>query len=397
MADYKYLNETGVIVPDTETLLTEVETEWRTALGEQLVTTPDTPQGVLITSEVVARETVVANNAALANQINPNIAGGVFLDAICALLGLERTPAVATRVLAVTLGGVVGTTVPAGSQARSIAGDLYATTVAVIIGTDGTVLVDMLAVDAGPVTCPPGTLTTVVDMVLGWETVNNTTAGIVGVDQQSDNSLRQLRRVTLARQGISTREAQLSALNDLDDVRSAVYRENYTDADATIDGVFLLKHSVWACVYGGTDAEVAGTLLENKTDGAAWNGAITVPVVDPISGQTYSVKFDRAVAVPVFVTITVRRNNDTADATVVVPQAIVSYANGEIPGDAGLGIGVAVSPFELSAAVNYFHPGFTVTNVLLTLSGGTPGPGSIAITLKQIALIDASYVTVIVV
>lgn len=394
--DFKYLNDTGVIVPDTESIFQEVADEFRNALGQSLVVTPDTPQGALIASETVARETIVANNAALANQINPNIAGGVFLDAICALLGLERTAETATRVPLVTLSGVPGTVIPFGSRARDAAGNLFYTVSGVSLGADGTARVDMVSEVTGPVTAPVGAVSTVVDTVLGWESVTNTTAGDVGNVEQSDASLRQLRRDTLARQGVSLREAQLSALNDLDDVRSVVFRENYSDADSVIDGVFLKKHSVWTCIDGGTDQAIARILLSSKSAGANWNGDTLVSYVDPISGQTYPVRFDRAVLVPVYVTVTVKRNGDPSDATKVIPQAIVNYANGLIPDDAGLRIGVPVSPWEIAAAVNYYHPGFTVKNVGLTTGTGVPQSVEIPITLKQRARIELSYVTVVV-
>src|ERR1700744_6527208 len=100
---YEYLQQTGVVVPDTSGLLADVQTEYQTVFGSDLIVTPNTPQGVLITAETLARTEVVNNNAALANQINPNVAGGVFLDAILALTGVQRTPASPTLVTNVTL------------------------------------------------------------------------------------------------------------------------------------------------------------------------------------------------------------------------------------------------------------------------------------------------------
>ena len=87
MADdnYEYINPTGLIVPETSTLLLEVQNSFKDVFGSDLVVTPDTPQGVLITLLTLVRAAVVNNNAALANQINPNKAGGVFLDAILGL------------------------------------------------------------------------------------------------------------------------------------------------------------------------------------------------------------------------------------------------------------------------------------------------------------------------
>src|SRR5262245_56358910 len=125
MADFEYITETGVIVPDTAELQTQVEGEFKEAFGADLIVTPNTPQGVLITAEVSARSGVLRNNAALANQINPNLAGGVFLDAIWSLTGGQREAADFSFIPDVSLLGLPGLPIPAGSQASLVDGTLF--------------------------------------------------------------------------------------------------------------------------------------------------------------------------------------------------------------------------------------------------------------------------------
>src|ERR1700744_3487884 len=95
---YNYIDLNGVIVPDSSSILGEVQTEWQDTFGQDLIVTPDTPQGVIITGDALARIAVANNNAVLANQINPNIAGGTYLDAIWALTGGQRYVATQTLV-----------------------------------------------------------------------------------------------------------------------------------------------------------------------------------------------------------------------------------------------------------------------------------------------------------
>lgn len=394
MATINYISETGVAVPDTEDLRTEVESEWRAALGDDLDTAPHTPQGVLITAETLAREATVQTVAQIANQLNPNLAGGVFLDAICALLGLERRGASATRVPQVIVAGLPGTTVPQGSRARSAAGDLYASANAVVLGTGGAATVDFLAVETGPRACPPGELATIVDLVLGWETITNPLPGELGQDVQSDEDLRALRRNTLARQTISTREAQVSGLLDVPGVTSVAYRENIAATTQAIDGVSMVAHSVWACVDGGSDANVAASLLKNKTDGAAWNGAVSVTTRDPWSGQLYAVLFDRPTLLPVFVRVKVRPGTALTNPAATVPDAILTWAAGGIDGDPGLTIGTSVSPWEIAGAINRFYPAYQVLEVAVGLTAVGVTTNVLPVTLKQRAVIDRSYISV---
>ena len=56
MADYQYLTVQGVIVPDTSDILTGVQTEYTDVFGADLVLSPDTPQGVLITAEALRKQ-----------------------------------------------------------------------------------------------------------------------------------------------------------------------------------------------------------------------------------------------------------------------------------------------------------------------------------------------------
>lgn len=390
---YDFNAQTGVIYPDTATVVDTVQNEWRAALGSELNTDPETPQGVMITAEVLARQAVVDITVQLANQINPNIAGGVFLDALCALMGLERRPAIPSIANSVQLTGQPNIIVPAGSQAKSNNGFIWLLKDNVQIGQDGTGVGVFECSVTGPIGCPVGALSTVVDMVLGWETVYNPIAATPGQDIESDARLRSRRRITLARQGISTREAQLSGVMDLDGVTSAVMRENVSSNPATIDGVFMVGHSVWLCVDGGSNTDVAMSLLKNKTDGAAWNGTTAVSVIDPASGQAYDVLFDRPTYIYPTVRVVVKTNYSTINPISEIPKNIVAWANGEMPGDYGLTIGQDVSPYEIAGAINYYNPGFFISRVDVRLDG-TLYPNGIPVTLLQRAILVESAIVV---
>ena len=152
---YEYVVPQGVIEPDTGVIQTDVQTEFQNAFGSDLIVTPNTPQGILITGEVLARTAAAANNAAVANQINPNLAGGVFLDAIIALTNpAGRTLGTPSTVL-VTITGVVGTIIPAGSQAsETVTGNIFETISDETIPTGGVLTnVAMQSVVNGPSTC----------------------------------------------------------------------------------------------------------------------------------------------------------------------------------------------------------------------------------------------------
>lgn len=396
MADgYQYISSSGVIVADTADTLADVQAEFKAAFGEDLIVTPNTPQGTLITAEVLARDDVQRNNAVLANQINPNLAGGVFLDAIMALTGSKRTPATKSEVTA-TLTGAPSTIIPEGAIAQTTDGDQFALASAVIIPLSGTIDALFYSVEFGPIPAAVGALNAVVSGVLGWETVTNAAAAIPGQLTQSDQAARALRRNTLAIQGQSVAEAITSGLYTVEGVKSLQFRENVENTTQTIDGISLVAHSVWSCVDGGTDLAVASMLLRKKSGGANWNGDVEIDVLEAASGQTFPVKFDRPDDVNVQLRITIRAGAPVADPVSTVRAAVMTYVNGDLDGEPGFAVGESVSPYEIGGAVNRSTPPIFVTKVEVSLATPTVwSTDTLDIALNEIARISEGAIAVV--
>lgn len=404
MPDYQYINTTGVVIADTSDTLATVEAEYRDALGQELITDPATPQGRLIATETTSRDSMLRNNAALANQINPNISGGVFLDAIWALTGGERRQATQSVLLAVNLSGTPTTPIPAGTQARTSSGDLWATLSTVTLDAAGVAVVDFASVAFGPIPAAVGALNTPVSGVLGWETVNNPTSAVVGRNEESDPTSRQRRKNTLSLQNVALPAAITSALYDTDGVRSLVFRENYTSAPKVVDGVLLPPHCVYTVIDGGADADIALALLENKSLGCDWFGAVTVPVVDAASGQTYDVSFDRPVLVPFKVRATIKVQGAVSDPAEAVRDAVMAYAqnnadvlnpDGLLIGETGIIVGQSVSPFELAGSVNRTVPAVYVQKMEVALTAGVFAVAELPITIQQLATLLRGDISVV--
>ena len=150
MASYNFDPLNGVIIPDTSTTLNEVQTEYQDAFGDDLITTSDTPQGVLINAETTARNNVLRIVATILNQINPNLAGGIFLDAIGALTNTKRTAASYTLIPSVTLTGSPAVIIPEGSQASlSVGGEIFQSLSTVTLDDFGVATVDFQALTSG--------------------------------------------------------------------------------------------------------------------------------------------------------------------------------------------------------------------------------------------------------
>ena len=402
---YNFVNATGVILADTSTLKTEVEAEYQDVFGADLDLAPETPEGILITAETTSRAGIATNNAQLANQINPNRAGGVFLDAIWALTGGARAGATSsTFPTPPNVTGVAGTPIPEGSLAATAAGDQFITLGDVTLSTpDGLGSVAFASVEKGPIPCAIGELSSIISGVLGWETVTNTVAAELGTDTQTDISARRERNDTLGAQGSGISVAIFSNVRAVTGVRSLTFRENITASGTVIDGVTLVANSIWVCVDGNDEAselDIATALLGAKSPGAAWNNGtsgdtVSQNVTDPLSGQVYTVLYDKPDLIPVEYQVTVSSSN-VSNAEAIVKSAILAYAAGELDGEPGLVVGADVSPFEAAGAINVVEPRIQVKLVeVTTVVDANPQPATIDIGLFEQATVLETQILVI--
>ena len=192
--------------------------------------------------------------------------------------------------------------------------------------------------------------------------------------------------------------AQVSALYLVPGVTSLSYRENETNLAATIDGIYLLPNSVWACISGGANADIGSALLAGKTGGAAWNGSQSANVIEPASGQTYQILFDRPELVALIARVTLSQGASNSNLLVTAPQAVVDFANGLISGEPGFIVGANASPFDLAAAIAEENPGVKVRKVELSIASvGIYQTTEIAIALNQQATITLGAVQVLIV
>ncbi|RBQ30681.1 hypothetical protein CRU92_10935 [Arcobacter sp. FW59] len=396
MASYEYVVENGVIVPDTSTTKADTIEELRTIPGfENMDFSDETPQGGIANAITLVKDDVVRNNAYIANQFNPNLAKGTFLDGIGSLTGTKRFNATYTMVYDVELRGSANTYIPDTLTAITTDGNEFKIVSPTVIGLNGIAKANFKAVKEGSIPCLAGALDTVSTSVLGLESITNPNDGVLGEDRENDIRFRRRREQTLAIQGTSTTEAIISGLYSLPSVKSLKFLENQTSAPATIEEVDLVANSIWVCVDGGTDEEIARMLKSKKDVGCALNGDTKVNITDEYSGQILEYKFDRPDEIPILLRVTVK--NSSLSPQTLIPYACVEWANGNLTADDGLVVGRSVSPYEIGSAINEVETSFHILNIETSLNGTTWSSSVVEIKPWQVARLTATAVTVVVV
>ena len=369
MATYNYINAQGAVVPDTSAIRDEVEAEFKEVYGADFVVDSSSEQGRQIDAEISSRLSVARNNAKIANQTNPNMSESVFLDAIYALSNGERDAAERSTVTC-TLTGLQGTIIPKGSRIQDVDRNEWQAAAAIVIPASLTVDGSFFSVEYGAIVGNAGDINTIIDGVLGWETVTNNSAATVGKLEQSDVSARRQRKVELAGNAINNTKAIMTAISKLEGVASLSFRENNTDSTLTIDGVLMMPRSTYVCVDGGVDSEIAEAYYIARSGGAGFNGNVTAPFTDPESLQILDVKFSRPDDKPKLVRITVK-SGVGADPVDSIKAAVVNYANG-LTEEKGFVVGGNVSPFEIACSVNEQVAGVFVAKCEIAEGSLTP-------------------------
>lgn len=396
MANYNYITSSGTVVPDTADVKEIVQNEYKEALGDDISLEDSTPQGRLIDIETTARTAVIENNALVANLFNVMLSYGIFLDAMLANFGMYREGATASRV-EVILTGQKGTVIPAGSQASTSAGVIFYSENDLTIGEDGTVNGDFLSLDLGEIACAAGELNKIVDGTFGWETISNPASADLGTDKESDAHFKQ----RFLNSGLFTGKALLEnyykVILDTENVKSAFVYDNYADTQVEYDTVTILPHSVYCCVDGGNDEDIANAIFSVKSVGCGFTGTTSVQVKDDIFGVLYNVKFSRPELVKIYVSITVDKGTSAStELENTIKEAVQKFASGDISGYDGLNIGVNVSPFEMAAAVNTYIPGITVKNLQVGYSEDELSVEELTIHVCERAVIYSENIKVVI-
>lgn len=337
MAQVVFNDQTGVVVPDTKSIRDDLAT----AIQQALQTNPNdplinvdssSPLGQVIDLIVAELEAKNAEIAFLANQYNPAIATGVYLDSLAGLYGLTRKVSEPTIVVC-TCKGLKNTVIPFGAVVRDTLGNTLTmiTAEGATIGDDGTCEAQFATVEHGPIEISAHTVTQIVTVIPGWDSVDNEAAGITGRDIEPDGELLNRMKESYAINANGTVANIQSNLAELNGVLDCVVLENYTNATDEQYSVELEPHSIAVCIVGGDDEEIAKTIFERKSAGCGTNGETEVTYVDTEHfDAVYTYKIIRPTAEAFKVKVEFFGDELNTDTQTAVKNAIVQDFLGEL-------------------------------------------------------------------
>lgn len=400
MAGLSFNPLTGVTAPTTQELREELAQAYKNAFRKndddpELNTDPASPMGQVIDAHVAESEAANAEVIFLANQFSPDTARGLFLDALVSLYFLKRKTSEPT-VVTCTCTGLKGTVIPYGVIVEDIEGNKLRHNAAggVSIGDNGTVTTTFSTVEHGAIAIAANSVTNIVTVIPGWDSITNPAPGVIGRDRESDAELRNRRSESVAINAQGNVDAIEAEIRSIDGVIDAVVFENITNQEQTQYGLTLEPHSIGISVYGGEDADIAQAIFAKKAGGVGTSGGYEVSYVDSEHlNAIYTYKITRPVATAFNVQVTLWTDDVDATTQEAIQAAVVSSFFGmtDTSDRVGMAETVYASRFVAPIAAVTSIP---IRSVLISLGDGSLSD-NVTINATTVPTISADNVSVL--
>jgi uncharacterized phage protein gp47/JayE len=390
---------TGVVLPTQAAILAGCIADINAAFGGNLNPALNTPQGQLASSFAAMIADCNQQIAYLANMVDPANAQGRFQDAIGNIYFMSRIPATGTVVQA-TCTGLNGTIIPLGATAIDINGNIYACTQSGTIGVSGNVTLQFTCQTTGAIACNIGNLNQIYQAIIGWESVTNATAGVIGNAVESRIAFEQRRQASVAINSIGMQQSIYAAVTSLAGVVDCYVYENNTSAPISVGvtSYSIAANSIYVAVVGGSSSQIANAIWLKKSLGCNYNGNTSVTVYDQ-SGYnypfpSYAVKYNVPTNVPILFAIQIQ-NNPSLPASIVsmVQNAVIAAFTGN-DGGTRARIGSQIVTGRFFAGVAATNANVNIYSILLGIS--TPTLSSVTMGIDQEPTVTAGNISVVI-
>lgn len=388
------LTSEGLVIDTVDEIIADMEADLKTKISPNLDTNPETSVigqfiGIIAEREHHNQQVLLE----LYNSGNPSGASGQALTSLSKITGTVREDATHSTVTA-TLNLNAGVLVESGSRANvDGAPDVQFETTEDIENTGGSPAnfdTVMRAVNPGPVRANAGTLTEITTPVTGWNSVTNALDAALGTVDENDPTLRARREAELRLTGASALDAIVADVLDVENVVSAIGRENTTD---TPDGD-LPAHSFQIVVWDGVggdaeDNDIAQSIWNSKPAGILSYGVDSGEATDR-QGNVRVVYFSRATQVELYIEADIVTDPDTfpGDGFDLVKEALVAAAGTRWT------VGADAVPSALVGAV-FAVPGIVaVPEIRIGESFVAAANATYSIDFDEIGIADTSRVNV---
>lgn len=241
-------------------------------------------------------------------------------------------------------------------------------------------------VKEGPLILPAGKLTEIETPKPGLLGVNNLQPGITGRVRENDEELRVRRKLNINIMAQHNIDSMYSRLSGLQGVKDVLILQNNTDE---YDALGTPPHHVWPIVYGGSETQIAQQIFAVIPGGIGMRGKETQSVKSTVTGQEYTIKFDRPIPVEVYIKVNITVTDQDlfpTNGSDLIKEALKAYGDKQK-------IGQPLVYNRLFCPV-YQVPGMEVDGLFIGQAPEPTGTSNIVIAINKIIELDKDRIEV---
>lgn len=298
------ITDKGIEIERLDDIFAHFEVGFKEIYGQDIDLTPESVDGqflAILSQMKVDIQELILN---IYRQVDPDLATGSWLEQRVAYAGLERKQSSHSYLKAVVLTGTAGAFIPKGTIVEDVNKNRWVLITDTVLGSEGSKKADFKSEEVGAFALPSNSGLEIVTNTNGFLSAITTEPAEQGVNEETDEQLRQRFYLSRARSATASAEAIQGKLLSIPDVKRAVVLENYTNVT---DDKGVQPHSINAIVSGGDDLAIAKVLYDNKAVGVGIQGQTEVAMM--IDGIRRLIRFDRPQPVDVVVKMVLIRSN----------------------------------------------------------------------------------------
>ena len=324
------LDSNGLTIDTRNEIASNLRTQWSELFGGDVNFESNTSDGQLL--EIFAQMCADYSECLrdVYNSFFPNKVGSTVQDERYAINGIFRKegsytiqPINVTVDKTVTLIGLDQSSEPYTLQSDN--GEQWYLLDTVTITTASPVqALSFRAKEKGNVQPAIGTITSQVTVVQGVISVSNDVAPTsYGTEEGTDEAFAIRREQSVgnpSKNNITAIKGNILALDSVNQCEVYQYTPTYSGGALVTDSMGIPVGGTWVIVDGGDGYSIANTIYENSSNNIL-KGSVTENILT-VSGQTVAIKFDRPVAVPLYLKFNIQ---ETVAGTTFDQNAIKDY------------------------------------------------------------------------
>lgn len=390
ISDLFFLDQNGVVFPDYEDVLEQLQDEYRLIYGEDVYLEPDSQDGQWIGVMARAMFDTMQVAAAVYASFSPITAQSEALTRNVKINGIRRlAPSFSTVDL--QLVGQAGTIITEG-QAEDNLSQKWNLPASVTIPLSGEITVTATADKVGAISAATDTITKIRTPTIGWQSVTNPSPAVEGDPVETDAQLRR-------RQANSTMNPSQTVMEGITGSVASILGvqrfRGYENDDTTTDGDGIPAHSISFVVEGGDATTIAETIANKKTAGTGTFGTTSVVVNDQYDIAN-TINFFRPTVATIGVEISLTARTGYLSTTEdLIKAAVAQYLNGLQIGD-DIFISKLYVPANLTNNPEV-QGTFDVTEIRIKKNAGAFGTSNLTLAFNEIAENDGDTDTTVIV